>query len=134
MCGPTWSRWWPTTATTCSGLERLDGGEHVADHAAAGDRVQDLPVLDLIRVPPPAASTITVRSLDMRSNLTSAAPRLRPSSSGLIDPEHVRVTVNLETALRRLPPRSVRRASVPLRSAGPTLSLHSPVGLPAGPA
>ena len=47
------------------GVEGAYGLEHVLDHAAAGDLVEDLGVLDFIRVPPPAASTITVRSLDM---------------------------------------------------------------------
>ena len=64
MCGPTCSRWWPTTATIRVGL---------ASPATAASTwpimlrppigCSTFMVLDFIRVPPPAARTMTVRLL-----------------------------------------------------------------------
>ena len=47
MCGPTWSRWWPTTATIRRGCTCCDRGQDVADHAPPGHRVQHLHGLGL---------------------------------------------------------------------------------------
>ena len=47
MCGPTWSRWWPTTATIRRGCTCLDRRQHVADHAPPRHRVQHLHGLGL---------------------------------------------------------------------------------------
>ena len=69
MCGPTCSRWWPTTATTRVRLDRLDRGQHVADHAAPADRVQHLHGLGLH---PGAAAG---GEDDRRSGSVARAPR-----------------------------------------------------------
>ena len=63
MCGPTCSRWLPTTATT---PVRLDAATAVRTwpimlRPAIGCRT--FMVFDFIRVPPPAARTMTVTVL-----------------------------------------------------------------------
>src|SRR5512141_1769287 len=101
-----------------------------------------LAVLDLIRVPPPAASTITVRSLDMGTNLTrvrlgsAIVRRVHPAPSGcrvgtggcnaplspLVRP--------CTGALAGITERYSRQVRVLPRQLGPNLEHRSPVGLP----
>ena len=63
MCGPTCSRWWPTTATTCCGSSAATAASTWPTMLRPPTRCSTFMVLDFIRVPPPAARTITVRSL-----------------------------------------------------------------------
>src|SRR3954463_16353600 len=90
-----------------------------------------LAVLDFIRVPPPAASTITVRSLDMGSNLTAAGPGGRIVLRTDLVPRTCRVDVLPRSAgptPSAFPGGSAGPACCPARRA--LRFLHSPVGLP----
>ena len=72
MWGPTWSRWCPTTATTRVGSSAWTAASTWPTMLRPPISCSTLAVFDLMRVPPPAASTITVRSVAMGTNLIPA--------------------------------------------------------------
>ena len=61
MCGPTCSRWWPTTATTLVGSTACTAWSTwpIMERPPIG--CSTFMVFDFMRVPPPAARTMTVR-------------------------------------------------------------------------
>src|ERR1044072_3409216 len=61
MCAATCSRWWPTTATIRSGSIARAAARTWPIMVRPAMGCSTFMVLDFIRVPPPAASTTTVR-------------------------------------------------------------------------
>ena len=78
MCAPTCSRWWPTTATIRVGSRAAAACRTCPIMLRPAIGCSTFVVFDLIRVPPPAARTITVTSLDTLTPRTAA----RHSSPG----------------------------------------------------
>ena len=62
MCGPTWSRWWPTTATIRRGSTCWTAASTCPTMLRPATGCRTFMVFDFIRVPPPAARTMTVSS------------------------------------------------------------------------
>ena len=60
MCGPTCSRWLPTTATTRCGSSAVTASSTCAIMLRPAMGCSTFMVFDFIRVPPPAARTMTV--------------------------------------------------------------------------
>ena len=61
MCGPTCSRWWPTTATTRVGSTACTARRTWPIMLRPAMGWSTFMVFDFMRVPPPAARTMTVR-------------------------------------------------------------------------